>query len=250
MLSNPYFQNVVSEYIALGLLIVVAWIVVRATGRRRLLRFFAIKSDRRLVIYLSNLNIRAGGATGVDGAPRSFAEAAVPAYEVELIRPFQRLFNFVVPGVESLPGPLKWLLMSDVSVEVVPSPAQTDEVERVSTLIAIGSPGYNAASSRIEDGLHSLGRFTADNAAVEVDGAPPLVDHTYAFVQRVVDPATGQTVFYVAGPASVGTAGAAHFLVTRWSELGKKYPGTTRFCIMLRVSAANPRQHEIVFERG
>src|SRR2546423_4358273 len=80
MFDNPYVQNVLSEFIALGLLFLMGLIVYHFTHRRLLLRFFNINSSKRIVVYLSHLRIRPTGALGIDGQVRSFAESALPLY--------------------------------------------------------------------------------------------------------------------------------------------------------------------------
>ena len=84
----------------------------------------------------------------------------------------QRLFNYVVPGMEELPGFLNRLLLSDVDVEILPSPLDVSEIEGDFTFIAVGSPGYNLAARYVEKSLHSIGRFTDDMTAVTLPGAP------------------------------------------------------------------------------
>jgi len=116
MVQNPYFQNVASEFIAIAIIVLVSWTAYRFTQRRALLRFFHCVGTKRVVLYLSNLKIRTGGAIGVDEQPRSFGETAIPLSEVNIIPWFQRLFNFLVPGLSSQPGIFRWLLISDVTV--------------------------------------------------------------------------------------------------------------------------------------
>jgi len=253
MFNNPYFQNVASDFITLVILVLIGWLIYSFSHRSPLLKFFGIKKTKKIVLYLSHLRIRAGqncGAVGVDDVVRSFQESALPLYETRLIAIFQRLFNFVIPGISSQPGFLKWLLISDVEVEVLPSPLNIDDVERQTTFIAIGSPGYNIASTKVENIFRSLGRFTRGNLAIELNGSPPLTDTTCSFVQRVVDQTTGQYAFYVAGMSSLGTTGAAYFLASRWQYLTNKYPGDKPFCIMLRISGTDARKHDILYERG
>jgi hypothetical protein len=249
-LQNPYFQNTISSFIFLFLILAGGWIVHHFSTRRALLSFFNITHPKRIIIYLSHLRITEGGAIGIDNIPRSFAQSAIPVYESNLIPIFQRLFNVVIPGVESQPGFLQKLLVSDVAVEVVPSPIDDGDIDRQSTFIAVGSPGYNIASSRAENKLHSNTKFSQDNNAIEVPDVPPLTDKRYGFVQRVVDRMTGQIAFYVAGVSSVGTTCAALFLAKRWLYLSKKYPGKKDFCIVVKATTEDGRSYEIVFERG
>ena len=240
-------QNLVAETLFLLILLALGWLLYRVTHRRPLLSFFGIKRPKRILVYLSNLRIQRGGALGVDGLSRLFGESAVPAYEAALMPWLQRLFNYVVPGTKEQPGFLKWLQLSDVVVEFVPSPLTESEIERDSTFLAVGSPGYSRASSYIEDSLHSIGRFANDMSAITVDGVSPLHGDHYAFVQRAGN--AEQRAFYLAGISSRATRGAGHFLVTHWRELHKKHPGGKPFCVMLRVLSEDGAKYQIVYER-
>ena len=174
--DNSYFVNVVSEFIAIFLLISAGVIIYHFSRRRHLLQFFNIAGSKRIIIYLSHLRIIPGGALGVDDQQRSFGESAIPLTEVRLIHVFQRLFNFIVPGVETLPGFLKSMLISDVDVLIVPSPLTTGDVERGDTLVSIGSPGYNMASNHVETSLHPAAIFADNNSAISISGLQPISD--------------------------------------------------------------------------
>ena len=240
-------QNLVSDLLFLFVLLALGWLLYRVTHRRSLLSFFDIRRGKRLVVYLSNLSIQPGGAIGVDKLQRSFSESALPAYEVDLILWLQRLFNYVVPGTTEQPGLLKWLQLSDVAVEFVPSPFDEAALESESTFIAVGSPGYNRASSYVEASLHSIGRFINDNRAITLPGASPLHSDHYAFVQRAGT--ARQRAFYAAGISSRATTGAVRYLVTHWRDLNQKYPGGKPFCIMLRITSEDGSKYQIVYER-
>jgi hypothetical protein len=240
-------QNIVADLLFLGILPVLGWLAYRLARRGPLLRFFGIERSKKLFVYLSNLRIQPGGGLGVDGLPRSFGESAIPAYEATLMPGLQRTFNYVVPGMEALPGFLKRLLLSDVSVEVLPSPLEVSEVEGDSSFIAVGSPGYNLASRYVEDSLHSIGRFTDDMSAIALPGAPALDGDHYAFVQRAGN--ARQQAFYVAGITSRATTGAVRFLATRWRRLAEKYPNDAPFCVMLRVTSEDGSNCQVIYER-
>lgn len=246
----PYLVNIASQFIFLVLVVMLGVVLHRFTGRKRLLAFFNVEKSKRLVVYLSHLRIRSGGSIGVDEVPRSFGEGAIPLYEANMIPFVQRLFNFVVPGLNSQPGFLKWLLVSDVLVEVLPSPLSLLDVERRCTFVAVGSPGYNQASRRIEQDLGALAKFTGDNSAIQLKDTPALTDLRSAFVQRVVDQNTGQVAFYLAGASSLATTAAFYFLCNRWQYLYKRFASAAPFCVVLRVPGTDPRVQEIVFERG
>ena len=200
MTKNPWFQNVGSEFLALAIILALGWLVYQLKSRGPLLSFFGIRTSKKLFVYLSHLRIRPGGAIGIDDQPRSFGSSAIPAYESALMPALQRLFNYVIPGMEGLPGFLKRILLSDIDVDALPSPLDVSEIEGDSTFVAVGSPGYNLASSYIEDSLHSIGSFTDDMSAITLPGASPLSGDHYAFVQLAGN--ANQTAFYVAGITS------------------------------------------------
>jgi hypothetical protein len=250
IILNNYFINVASEFIAFALLIFLAWLIYHLTKRRKLLKFFNLTESKRLVVYLSHLRIVSGGALGIDNVPRSFGESAIPLTEVRLISLFQRLFNFVIPGVDNLPGFLKFLLISDIDVSIIPSPLTTGEIERSATFISIGSPGYNIASTHIENSFSTHGSFTNQNSEISISGIPPMNNTRYAFIQRVFDQSTKQMGFYLAGMSSLGTYGATVFLAKRWKYLAKKFKGTQPFCIVINVTSNDGQQSEIISEHG
>ena len=248
MLSNPWFQNIASNL--LTILIIDLWLIHFFTRRARLLAFFGLKGQKRLVLYLSNVQVQQGGSVGVDGQPRSYAGTAIPDNEAVLIPIFQRVFNFVVPGLAEQLGVLKWFLISDVAVEAVASPENVAQVEREAAFIAVGSPAYNSASLRVEQALNPLARFNGQYSSFSLDQAHETTDLRCGFVQRTIDQVSGQTAFYVAGLSALGTTGAAYFLASRWLYLAKKYNGSKPFCIVLRITENDARGHEILFEKG
>lgn len=249
IIDNPYFQNVASEFIAIFIIIVIGLAIYRISGRRRLLDFFNVRHSRAICLYLSNLSIPPGGSFGVDGVPRSYSGSTIPLYEVHLVPGFQRLFNLLIPGIEALPGFLKSLLWSDVEINVLASPANQNEVNRNATIITVGSPGYNLASQYVETTLNAPARFVNDNRALQLGSAPPVTDSNCGFVQKAVDQTTGQIAFYVAGPSIMGTTGAAFYLAKNWKQLSCRYPKHKPFCIMLRITSQDAKQHEILYER-
>jgi hypothetical protein len=246
VLSSPWFQNIASNLLTILIVAGVGWLIYFFTRRRRLLAFFGLKDRKRLVLYLSNVRVQSGGSLGIDGIPRAYSGTAIPSNETMLIPLFQRLFNFVIPGLTEQPGLLKWLLISDVAVESLPSPSRATEVEKDATFITVGSPAYNSASLRIEQALNPLGRFNAEYAGFSLDEAHAITDLRCGFIQRVIDQVSGQTAFYVAGMSSLGTTGAAYFLAARWSYLAEKYKTSKPFCVVVRINrerSSRPRDY-------
>ena len=196
-------------------------------------------------MYLSHLRIISGGAVGIDGIRRSFSESAIPQVETILVSLFQRLFISAIPGIDTLPGILKKIIISDIDLIIEPSP-----LERETTIISLGSPGYNIASQYIEETLLSIGRFIDQNSAIEIPEALPYRDNLYSFVQRAVNDSTGAIAYYAAGMSSIGTMGAAYFLASKWRYLQNQYGHRQPFCIILRVSPEDYKRHTVVCERS
>jgi hypothetical protein len=250
MMDNPYVQNVVSEFIALFILILFGYVVYRITGRRQLLAFFHVGQEKRFVTYLSRVTVAAGGSVGIDGRPRSFAGPTFALTEVELIGLIQRLFNYITPGVDSLPGFLKSILISDVTNEFLPSPLSPSDVDSQAPFLALGSPAYNAASQRIQADYSPLARFDSENLGITVHNLGTMSDPLIGFLVRARNNSTGQIAYYAAGPASVGTSGAAIYLIKNWRNLQKKYGNDNPFVVLLRFRTDDPKQFEVVVEKG
>ena len=86
-------------------------------------------------------------------------------------------------------------------------------------------------------------------SAILVHDVPDITDTRYGFVQRGFEPRTKKFLFYVAGLSEPSTAAAAHYLVTQWRSLHKKYRGDAQFLVMLRHEPPDFRNWSVVFER-
>ena len=240
--------GVLSSILFLILLIVVGWLYQYFSKRRKLFEFFNLENTKKLTLYLSHLRIISGGAVGVDDIPRSFGESAIPLTETRLVSLFQRLFVSAIPGLDTLPGILKKIVISDIDLVIEPSPLDETTVDRETTIISLGSPGYNIASKHVEDTLNSIGKFIDQNSAIQTPGTSPYRDPLYSFVQRARNDSTGAIAYYAAGMSSLGTMGASYFLASKWSYLQGKYGNSQPFCIVLRISPEDYKRHSIISE--
>jgi hypothetical protein len=237
LVHNPYAVNVESDVLSLIILGSLGFIVFFATRRRRVRSFFGLTKTGRLLVYVSNLHLSSFESHGADGTRRSYSGGAVPEYETHLIAAIQQFFDSVTPSARQRSGPLSLLRWADIKVEIVPSPPSTDTLRSDGAMLAIGSPGYNAASQAIENEPRTLARFADDNMSILItNGQLTSHDPTHAFVQRTVDE-SGRTAFYLAGPSIRGTTGATHYLLEHWRELAKRYGRDRPFCIVLRVTS-------------
>jgi len=241
--------NVVSDFVFVAIVIVAGWVVFATTRRTRLLSFYGLDASRRIVVYLSNLRVMSGGAIGIDSRRRSYQGSAGAFGEMHVATEFRDLFNYLVPSLSERPGLLSKLLISDVQVQLRPSPLSQGQIEPSCPFVTLGSPAYNAASGYVESQLNSKARFVADGSAILVEDMEPLTDTTLGFVERIVDPERSKRVFYAAGLSELGTIGAAHFLATQWARLHRSYSDDTPFLVMLRFEPTNFRLWSVVFER-
>jgi hypothetical protein len=235
-LHNSYAINILSNVITLIILGLLGLIVFAATQRRRVRSFFELTGTGRLLVYISNLHLHSFDSHGADGVRRSYSGGAVPDYETHLIAAIQQFFDSVTPSIRQRGGRLSFLRWVDINVEIIPSPPSTDMLRSDGSLLAIGSPGYNAASQAIENDAATLARFADDNMSVQVKDGPLISDPAVAIVQRIVD-ASGRTTFYLAGPSTQGTTGATLYLLAHWRELAKRYRGSRPFCVVLRITS-------------
>jgi hypothetical protein len=257
------------------------------------------------------------GAIGIDGKERSYKGSAGAFKEIQAANRFRDIFNYFLPSLADDPGILSKLLISDLQVQILPSPQEEGEVEKFASVITLGTPAYNAVSGYVESKIHSKGHFElgisgksefkndisrmktdsstytqvvsldaslipsgtasafderiSDTAAskgsgftvpgadedqliekksaILIEGIPPITEPNFGFVERIHDKDNDRKVFYVAGLSEDTTAGAANFLIERWSYLHKKYGREKDFLIMLRFEPPSYRNPTIIFER-
>ena len=167
------------------LVILIGWILYLFTERRKLLSFFGISSSKRLVIYLSNLRITAGGSLGVDNNPRSFSGTTVVYREQLMANAFRERFNYLIPSLSDSHSIFKKILFADIKVTIQPSPINKEEIEANSSILTLGSPGYNLASEYIEHHDSSIVQFDNDNSEIRISNIPNLNDPQIGFIQRL-----------------------------------------------------------------
>lgn len=80
----------------------------------------------------------------------SYQGSAVPYGELQGANKIRDLHSFLVPSIAEPGGALRTLLFADVSVQVLLSPLNEDELEAEAPFIALGSGAYNTASGYIE----------------------------------------------------------------------------------------------------
>jgi hypothetical protein len=243
-------ENIISDFLFVLIPLLFGWMFLVFTHRVQLLKFFGVYNSRRIVIYLSNLIISPGSASGVNNKQWGYHGPAVPFYELPVANHLQGLFNYLLPSFSDGSSILRKLLISDVQVQLMPSPHEQGQPEQLTSFITLGSPMYNTISCFVESGLHSKVQFQEDARAILVEAVPPITDTSYGFIERIVDRERKRSIFYAAGLAKLGTAGAAHFLATEWKRLNRKYGDNTNFVVMLRFDTEDDRRWSIVFEQA
>ncbi len=233
------FQNVLSDFITLAILAGFGLIVIFTTERSVRLDFFNVRQSKSMVVYLSRLFIVNEGSVGRDYVQNrdvlgSFQGIAFPKYEADFMPRFQSLFNFIIPGTENVAGFLQKLFVADVSVTFCPAPAAEEHVENTGTFVSLGSPLYNAASRRVEEHFKPPATFSQAGGLLLYGEEIEDKTNTYAFVQRVRNPQTGQTAFYLAGSSWQATTAAINYFFEHWRQLAKDYPKGEPFCIIVR----------------
>lgn len=156
-------ENLLSDFIFLGITLIVGFCIFRFTKRKKLLNFFGINESRRIAIYLSELKLEQGDAAGIDGKPYSYTGSAVAFGEMQSANKFRDLFNYFLPSLSDVPNFLSQLLISDVHVQLHRSPVNIGEIEHSASFITFGSPVYNLASKFVESKLHSKAKFNNEN---------------------------------------------------------------------------------------
>jgi len=158
-------EGVISNFVFLAITIVIGWCIFRFTRRTQLLKFFGINESRRIAIYLSELKLEQGDASGIDNRFYSYTGSAVAFGEMQSANRFRDLFNYFLPSLSDVPNFLSKLLISDVHVQLQHSPASTGEIEYSASFITFGSPVYNLASRFVESKLHSKAQFSLQKTA-------------------------------------------------------------------------------------
>ncbi|MFV2044915.1 MAG: hypothetical protein ACC700_16975 [Anaerolineales bacterium] len=143
-------ENLVADLLFILLAIAVGWGWLVLTRRTKLQRFFGASDSKRLVIYLSNLRVLPFGSAGISGQRMSYQGSAVPYGELQGANKIRDLHSFLVPSIAEPGGALRRFLFVDISVQILLSPVDPDELEAQAPFIALGSGAYNTASSYIE----------------------------------------------------------------------------------------------------
>ena len=303
------FENIVADALFIILGIIGAWAWARLTHRRLLQDFFNVSDVRRLLIYISRIDVKAFGAIGVDKYKMSYEGVSVDYQEMQVGNQIKELFSFFIPKLAETSKSIGSLLLSDISVQVLVSPENESDIDGQSPIITLGSPalnkvsffvekqqnivkfkigklkkkdfgnypvnpmafsdtdaGYYGTEDKIGYGVLPSGTASAfdpnllshihssipdvdEESEIIVQDVKNFTDPTYGFVQRIKDNGTDRSLFYLAGLSTLGTVGAAHYLLTQWEYLYKKYGREKPFFIMLRFDPKDYKKWTFSFEK-
>ena len=122
MFFQAVFENIVADILLIFLGVFGAWAWARLTYRRRLQDFFNIGDVKRLLIYISRIDVKAFGAIGIDKYKMSYEGVSVDYQEMQVANQIKELFSFFIPKLAEASKSIGSLLLSDINVQVLVSP--------------------------------------------------------------------------------------------------------------------------------
>ncbi len=99
--------------------------------------FFNVKDVNRLLIYISRIDVKAFGATGVDKYKMSYEGVAVDYQEMLVGNQIKELFSFFIPRLAEASKKIGKILLSDISVKVLASPENESDIDDQSSIITL-----------------------------------------------------------------------------------------------------------------
>jgi len=216
-----FLINVLANLITIVITVVAGWLFYRCFGRRQLMSFFGVDREKILRIYV--------GSVSNPIAPKGF----VGFEEINEAKNLEGLFKSVIPGLADQPGLLKFLQVSDIQTIVLPAAPSSNDVTLAHSLISLGCPWSNYASSLLEKELPSPVKFTGDPFSLQIPRLPPIAAENQGIVVKICR--GDRHYFYIAGKLETTTAGCARYLIQNWKMMRKKYGDKTSFYYLLEV---------------
>jgi hypothetical protein len=214
--------------------------------RCALLSLFQVGKSKRLIIYLSRVDVVPGGSVGVGGVVRNFAGPTVTASEASAATLLAGLFEYLIPGLESQPGIMKTLFTRDISVLVQPSPTSVQQIPEDVSIVTVGSPGYNCVSEWAQRQLNPRVEYSPNNDALVTHAGRSLSDPATGMVQVLYDAQNDRRVFYVGGITEMGTRAGLLYLALNWRELKRNVGKQRVFAGLVRLSNGRVRLTETI----
>lgn len=117
---------------------------------KKIVDFFGITRNKKIVCYFSDLRIILYGTIGLDNKGYSYKGDAIASMEFMAGMQFRLLLNVINPLYSELPRPLQNLLYSDVDISFLVTREFTDRTSPNGVII-LGTPVYNPASKFLQD---------------------------------------------------------------------------------------------------
>jgi hypothetical protein len=116
---------------------------------------------------------------------------------------------------------------------ILPAAPDSKDVTLAHSLISLGCPWSNFASSLLEKELRSPVKFNWDPFFLQIPRLPPITAENQGIVVKICR--GDRHYFYIAGKLETTTAGCARFLIQNWKLMRKKYGDKTSFYYLLEV---------------
>ena len=239
--------NIVSTLI-LAFIGFVAYAYLYWKNRRDILHFFGISNaSPNVSIYVSTLNVKPGGTTGIEAIDQGYAGAAINKLEYEGALLIQK--ELKARPLALLPRKLQdWLGQDNIELRTVEVPVKLSPPKTTnrdpafdSNLIILGTGVYNSLAhyylkeyfekhKRLypwyfyhdkKDGQRIIGIRQERFEDSLIDGRENQIEP--AFIQRIHDADRKTTVFICSGLGSSATFGSARYLAEHWKELQRKF---------------------------
>jgi hypothetical protein len=251
-------QNVVAQWLGVSATVclsgLIATIVV-LSRRRRLFTFLGLAEradvNPEIVVYLSNVRVKPGGALYVSQSHTNpFEISTVVAAEFLELGSLERMFSDGFVGM--VPSGIRSRLAQRISVMAKirstceAAPADVSKA-RGRVLVTVGGVEFNSITAHYMSRQGVFMRFagqqcsTGSRSHVEVVDAhgrhQTIMPHSdvmdIAIVQKQVLAGEDRCVFYASGNGSNGTRAAIRYLVERWPDLYRRY-GKEPFAVCLQ----------------
>ena len=202
---------ITANLLTLALGVVLGWLWHITLGRKKLMQFFGLTKDQTLRIFIGNL-----------GAPNA-PDGLVAFEETSEARNLEGLFKSLIPGLSEQPGLFRFLQVADADVKVMRGKPSDPCVSLEHSVISLGSPMSNHASTLIETELQSPVRLNLARHpwAIEIPGLAPVTSPSHGVIVRLCR--GEKCFFYLFGITEPGTAAAARYLLANWRAMGRKY---------------------------
>jgi hypothetical protein len=236
-----------SSIIIVFLLTVAGFIFFAFSKQRKLRRFFGIKKESQDIdVYLSSLFIPQYTSTGFDGRPRSYQGPAIPIGELGIIASLASALK--LSGFDNIPAFIRDMLakvnknFQPLNINPKASPLKETEINfrSGSTIITVGSQGYNIVTNYCVDNNLSQMQIVENGTAIQImkgkrqgEIVRPVSDkHDIAILEKLTERTRDNTtIFIAAGLGVLGTMGTIQYLVDKWEKLASEYPDDFAFIL-------------------